>query len=38
MGTEPEPRQLDRTPEVLGVVADLLIIVASILALGVFRC
>jgi hypothetical protein len=30
--------QLDRSPEVLGFVADLLVIIAAFVSLGVFRC
>jgi len=33
-----EPDDLDRSPEVLGFVADLLIVLGTLVVLGIFRC
>jgi hypothetical protein len=33
-----DPRDLDHTPEIFGLVADLLIVLGTIVALGIFRC
>jgi hypothetical protein len=32
------PPGLDRSPEVFGVIADILVVLGTILALGIFRC
>jgi hypothetical protein len=33
-----DDRKLDHSPEILGFVADLLIILGTIFTLGIFRC